>query len=225
MKQILLIIITACLAIWTIVSLVQDVKSDKEKKKGVAREKVDLSEANIVFGENDLISPYPDSLQVKVPIINDISTDIRDGKILVDRKVVRPGSTGIDSAFRIFGTPQRYRTIVRNMPTYIYDEQGFYIITDSMGIITSLNIQFRKGDLNISPEMPYTKSLEINGYEIYPESSRLELIRKLGLTEIKTGDKSGYITDTDKIRLAFEFDPKDDTLVKVSIKLLGSNKI
>jgi hypothetical protein len=225
MKQILLTIVIASLAVWSIVSLVQDFKRGKEKSKGVEQEKVDLSEVEIIFGENDLITPYPDSLMIKAAPVQEISANSTNGYILINKKTIRPGTTIIDSVFKFIGTPQRYRTIVRNLQTYIYDEQGIYVIADSMGVVSSLNIHFRNGKLSISPQMSYTKSFEINGYEIYSNSTRLELIRAFGLTEIKMAGKSSYVVDANNIRLLFDFDLQGDNLIKVSIKLAGSNQV
>lgn len=210
----LLLISVICLTVgtWTIVGLYKSL--NKPKAQNIDLSQLDLSKIELNIEGQDLTKPYIDSVHTKRPEQVNFSIT-RDGN---RDKINQLNALFINSKelFHEIGAPNRIKSVVKNFPSYVFDNLGFYIKTDSTNRVISYSIYFQKGTLDVAPTRSYNGVLTIDGMEIKPNWSKEQYIEQLGLQEYLA--PNNYLLKGTEKNIIFSFHSSDSSLVNILVE-------
>lgn len=201
--------------IWAVMSIIKE-RKETSVQIDSPQIKIDPSKIDITIEGNDMTKKYPGSANAKSPGQVVISIDSKQGQIYFNDSKVLFG-TSSDSIFELIGNPDRFKTIVSNSSTYIFDRFGFYIRTDSNNSFSALSIYFKAGKLDISPKSIFSSKIIVDGIEISEKSVAEDLFMKLKLDKHPLA-KDNYIKEASTLKLVLNFNSPDEELVNLFVE-------
>jgi hypothetical protein len=214
-KNIFLILISVfCLiaGTWTIVDLYKNTNKYTTHKLDLSN--LDLSKIEINIEGQDLTRPYIDSINTSHPtnVRFNISTNT-DNDNINDLNTLFTSSANL---FETLGAPNRFKTVVKNSNSYVYDEYGFYIKTNEQMDVVSYSIYFQKGTLDVAPKKEYNGTIKIDGIDIMSTFKIKSLDSKLNVQDYLA--PHNYILRGADENIIFNFDSPSETLVNILIE-------
>jgi hypothetical protein len=201
--------------IWAVLSIIKE-RNESTILVDSPQIKIDPSKIDISIEGNDMTKKYPGSANHKSPEQVVISIYTKQGQIYFNDSKVLFGALS-ESIFELVGNPDRFKTIVSNSSTYIFDGFGFYIRTDSSNSFSALSIYYKAGKLDISPKSIYSAKIIVDGIEISKKSVAEDLITKLKLEKHPLA-KDNYIKEASTLKLLLNFDSPDGELVNLFVE-------
>lgn len=201
--------------IWAVISIIKE-RNESSILVDSPQIKIDPGKIDISIEGNDMTKKYLGSANRKSPGQVVISIDTKQGQIYFNDSKVLFGALS-ESIFELVGNPDRFKTIVSNSSTYIFDGFGFYIRTDSNNSFSAISIYYKAGKLDISPKSIYSAIIIVDGIEISKKSVAEDLITKLKLEKHPLA-KDNYIKEASTLKLVLNFDSPDGELVNLFVE-------
>lgn len=215
-KKILIILISIVCFIagtWTIVNLYNSQKAKNETKQ-LGLSKIDLSKVEINIEGQDLTKPFTETVSTARPEEMNIQY-LGNGKIDKLNSLNSP-FTIIDSLYNEIGAPTRYKSIMKNFTSYVYDDLGFYVKSDEQKRIRTYSIYFQNGKLDIAPKQKFEGDLIIDNFKV-SSTTKLEELKDQFSVEVYLSSNNYYFEREEK-RFVFSYDENTKKLINVMVE-------